>query len=119
MNDNGVESYTIHQSTSLTGIISIMGSSLIIISNLLVVISANKYRKSSSTPRFNWLGIALLTIVLTIGWIIMKEISTLISFDHSFWGLLSPSFGIIGPFVGASLEIMGYMFMKKQVGKDN
>ncbi|GAG59391.1 unnamed protein product, partial [marine sediment metagenome] len=43
------------------------------------------------------------------------EITTINSFDHSFWDLLSPSFGIIGLFLGAGLEIIGFVLSKKKL----
>jgi len=46
---------------------------------------------------------------------VMKEISTIISFNHSFWGLLSPGFGIIGLFLGATLEIVGFLLYRKKL----
>lgn len=111
----GVDKYTFHQSTSFTGYISIFASITIIISNIFIILSVRKYRKENLEFKKNWLILALITISLTIGWMIMKEISTIISFGHSFWGLLSPSFGIIGPFIGGSLVVLGYIFYKLQL----
>ncbi|MFX0077016.1 MAG: hypothetical protein ACFE96_16335 [Candidatus Hermodarchaeota archaeon] len=110
----GIHTYTIHQSTSLTGWISIISSSFVILSNIFILITANRYRKGNFNPKYYCLIVALLTISITIGWMIMKEITTLNSFDHSFWGLLSPHFGIIGPFIGAGLEITGFLLLRKQ-----
>ena len=111
--NSGIHTYTIHQSTSLTGFISIINSSIVILSNIFILLNVNKYRKENVNPKYYWLIVALLTITITIVWIIMKEITTLNSFHHSFWGLLSPGFGIIGPFIGAGLEITGFLILRK------
>lgn len=111
--ENGVQTTTIGLNISLTGYISITSSILIIISSILIIISANKFRKRIPYSNIDWLTLALLTVSLTILWMVMKETSTRISFNHSFWGLLSPAFGIIGPFIGSGLEIIGFILIRK------
>jgi len=113
--DNGTETITTGLNTSLAGYISWICSILIIVLNLLIILSANKYRKGKTVSENNWLIFALITITTTIMWMIVKEIYTRNSFDHSFWGLLSPGFGIIGPFLGASLEIIGFFLLKRKL----
>ena len=110
----GVHTTRMGLNTSLTGWISWISSFLILIFNIFIIVSANKDRKGISVSRINWLVVALLTVILTIGWMVMKEITTLISFEHSFWGLLSPSFGIIGLYLGAGLEIIGFLLSKSK-----
>ncbi len=99
--------------TSITGYISYVVSFLIIGSTILLLINAIRYKKRTLPPKINWLIFPILTLMLTIAWIVMKEVSTILSYNHSFWGLLSPGFGIIGLFSGAVLEIIGYIFFKK------
>ncbi len=113
----GIHTTTMGLNTSLTGYISFTISFLIIGFSIFIIISANKYRKGILIHKINWLIYALLTVILSIIWMVMKEISTMISFNHSFWGLLSPGFGIIGLFLGAGLEIVGYIFLKKRLRK--
>ena len=108
----GINSYYMDLNTSLTGYISFICSGLIIFSAVFILINANKYRKGKEVSKVNWLLSALLTISLGTFWMIMKEISTINSFHHSFWGLLSPRFGIIGIFLGAGLEILGFIIVK-------
>ena len=100
-------------STSITGHISYIISFLIIGLTILLLVSVIKYKKRDLFPKFNLLGFPILIVVLTIAWMVMKEISTILSYNHSFWGLLSPGFGIIGLFLGAGLQIVGYIFLKK------
>jgi len=110
-----IHTTTMGLNTSLTGYISFTCSFLIIIFNILIIIGANKYRKGKLVSKINWLVFALITVTLTIAWMVMKEITTINSFNHSFWGLLSPGFGVIGPFLGAGLEIVGHIFSKKRL----
>ena len=112
--DTGVHTITVGLNTNLTGYISWLCSLLIITSSILIIISANNYRKGKLVAENKWLIFALITITPTIAWMIMKEINTINSFNHSFWGLLSPSFGIIGPFLGAGLEIVGFFLSMKE-----
>jgi len=111
----GIHTTTIGLNTSITGYISFICSFLIILFNILIIISAIRYRKGILVSKINWLVFALLTVILTIVWMVMKEISTIISFNHSFWGLLSPGFGIIGLFLGATLEIVGFLLYRKKL----
>jgi glucan phosphoethanolaminetransferase (alkaline phosphatase superfamily) len=100
-------------STSITGHISYIISFLIIGLTIFLLISVIRYKKRGLLPKINWLGFSILIMILTIAWMVMKEVSTILSYNHSFWGLLSPGFGIIGLFSGAGLEIIGYISFKK------
>ncbi|MFX1589884.1 MAG: hypothetical protein ACFFC1_17210 [Promethearchaeota archaeon] len=113
--DNGTQTITTGLNTSITGYISWTCSILIIALNILIILSANKYRKENLAKQNKWLIFAIITITIVIVWMIMKEINTQSSFGHSFWGLLSPGFGIIGPYVGAGLEIIGFFLSKKKL----
>lgn len=104
--------------SSITGYISYIVSFLIIGLTIFLLISIIRYKKRGLLPKNNWLGFPILIMVLTIAWMVMKEVSTILSFNHSFWGLLSPGFGIIGLFLGAGLQIAGYIFLKK-IQKEN
>ncbi|MFW9818929.1 MAG: hypothetical protein ACFFE5_04915 [Candidatus Thorarchaeota archaeon] len=99
--------------TSITGYISYMISFLIIGLTIFLLINAIRYKKKRLFPKINWLVFPILTLMLTIAWMAMKEVSTILSFNHSFWGLLSPGFGIIGLFLGDGIEIIGYILFKK------
>lgn len=101
--------------TSFTGYISFTLSFLIIGLNTYLLISSIRYKKITLSPKMNWLVFPILTVMLTIAWMVMKEVSTISSHNHSFWGLLRPGFGIIGLFTGAGLEILGYVFLKKKL----
>ena len=107
--ESGVQTIRVGLNTSLTGYISFTCSFLIILFNILIVISANRDRKGKKVLKINKLVLALSTVILTILWMVMKEISTINSFNHSFWGLLSPGFGVIGLFLGAGLVIVGFI----------
>lgn len=110
--ENGTQTINTGINTSPTGYISWICSLLIIISSIIIILNANKYRKGIIVPKNNWLIFSLIITTLTLSWMIMKEISTINSYSHSFWGLLSPGFGIIGPFLGAGLILVGYLFLK-------
>ena len=112
----GIHTTTIKFDTHMISLIpSITCSLLIIIFNITAIVTANKYRKGTFDPKFSWLVLAILTIIATIIWMIMMEISGKVLYGHEFWGLLYPCFGVIGPFIGAGLEIVGFILMKKNL----
>jgi len=109
----GTHTTTIGLNTNVFGFISLTSSLIIMALSVISIISVIKFKKGTLESKNIWLISSLSTIIITIGWMIIKEIYTLIRFNHSFWGLLSPSFGIIGPFIGAGLEIVGFLLIKK------
>ncbi|MFX1304892.1 MAG: hypothetical protein ACFE9X_16175 [Promethearchaeota archaeon] len=116
---NGILTTTrIGLNTSFTGYISFTISFLIIGLNIFLLISTIRYKKRNISPKSIWLVFPILTVMLTITWMVMKEVSTILSHNHSFWGLLSPGFGMIGLFLGAGLEIIGYILLKKKLRKE-
>lgn len=93
---------------------------LIIFSSGLVVITLTTtyLRASLNFKKLRWKMILMvvLVIVSTLAWIIMMELFyNLYGFNH--WnftgGGYKPFFGIIGPFIGAILIILG-SFVKKE-----
>ncbi len=112
----GIHTVRIEFDTPLISLIpSIICSILIIILSIITIITANKYRKRVLDTKITWLVSAILTIIATVIWMIMMEISRRVLYGHEFWGLFNPSFGIIGLFLGAGLEIVGYIFSKKKL----
>ncbi len=94
---------------------SIICSLLIMILGITTILTANNYRKGELIPKISWLVSAIVVIVATIIWMIMIEVSRWILYGHSFWGNISPGVGIIGLFLGAGLEIVGYIFLRKNL----
>ncbi|MFX0024656.1 MAG: hypothetical protein ACFE9S_20255 [Candidatus Hermodarchaeota archaeon] len=94
---------------------SIICTAIIIILSITTIKTAINYRKRESIPKISWLILGLIVLFATVFWMIMIEISRWVLYDHSFWANLSPGFGIIGLFVGAGLEIVGYIFLKKNI----
>lgn len=92
---------------------------LIIFASAIITITlTNFYRKSSkSYQNLKWklLFLAFLIILSTLGWIIIMEIVYLNS-PQRHWELYSPHFGLIGPFIGASLIILG-AFLTKDISE--
>ena len=74
-----------------------------------------KDRKGVIETRISWLVVAIATIIASVIWMIMMEVSRRLLFGHEFWGLISPGFGIIGPYIGASLEIIGFLLSMKNL----
>lgn len=112
----GIHTTRIEFDTPLISLIpSIICSLLITISSIITIITANKYRKGILDTKISWLVSAIVIIIATIIWMIMMEVSRRVLYGHEFWGLLYPCFGVIGPFIGAGLEIVGFILMKKNL----
>ncbi|MHA2007345.1 MAG: hypothetical protein ACXABO_09635 [Promethearchaeota archaeon] len=112
----GIRTTTIEFDINLISLIpSILCSGMIIIFSIITIFTANNYRKGVIDAKISWLFSAIVTIIATIIWIIMMEVSRRVLYGHEFWGLLYPSFGVIGPFIGAGLEIVGFGLMKKKL----
>ena len=92
---------------------------LIIFASAIITITlTNIYRKSSkSYQNLKWklLFFAFLIVLSTLGWIIIMEIFYL-NGPQRHWEWYSPHFGVIGPFIGASLIILG-AFLTKDISE--
>lgn len=114
--EGGIHTTRIEFDTHMISLIpSIICSLLIIISSIISIITANKYRKGVLDTKISWLVSAIVIIIATIIWMIMMEVSRRVLYGHEFWGILYPCFGVIGPFIGAGLEIVGFILMKKNL----
>jgi hypothetical protein len=91
---------------------SLICSSIIMVLSIITIITANNYRKQEKIPKVSWLYLALGVIIATLIWMIMMEVSRWVLYGHTFWGLFNPGFGVIGLFIGAGFEIIGFMFLK-------
>ncbi|MHA2325250.1 MAG: hypothetical protein ACXACB_07620 [Promethearchaeota archaeon] len=95
-------------------ILSITLTDIIFTSSIVLITSTNIYRKSLRSYknlRWTWLIFASLIIVSTLTWIIYMEIFYN-NAGYSHWQNYRPYFGVIGPFIGASLMIIGIIFAK-------
>ncbi len=92
-------------------IISISATLLVFSGALGLVSSANSSRKTGITGK-KWITPSILLIVGALVWIIGIEISTQIDVGMSFWEYINPGFGVIGPFLGAILSLIGYAAAK-------
>lgn len=73
-----------------------------------------KISKSYQKLRWIWLIIAILIVIATLTWIVMMEIAYLDS-PQNHWEWYSPHFGVIGPFIGAGLIVIGTFFVRDAV----
>jgi hypothetical protein len=93
---------------------------LIIISSALVAITLTSIYIRASLPfkklRWKMIILTLLVIISTLFWIIMMELFYN-EYGYHHWtatgGGYSPSFGVIGPFIGAAFMIMG-LFVRRE-----
>jgi len=116
--ETGIHTTEIKFDINLISLIpSIICSLLIIFFNITCIITANKYRKGVLNTKISWLVLAILTIITAIVWMVMMEVSRVILYGHTFWDIVSPNFGIIGPFLDAGLEIIGFVLTKKEKRK--
>jgi hypothetical protein len=111
--ESGIHTTSIEFDVQLISLIpSIICSSIIMVLSIITIMTAYKYRKSERIPKISWLCLASGVIIATLIWMIMMEVSRWVLYGHSFWGILSPAFGVIGLFLGAGFEIIGYIFLK-------
>ncbi|MFX0040084.1 MAG: hypothetical protein ACFFB9_04675 [Promethearchaeota archaeon] len=104
--------YLLRQDLMLVIISSILA--LIILSSSLIAmtLTITYIRASLNYKKLRWKMIVLagLVIASTLGWIIMMELFYN-NYGYNHWittgGGYSPSFGVIGPFIGAALIILG------------
>ncbi len=110
----GIYTTIIEFDTQLIGLIpSIILSLIITILSILTITTAIKCRKGTMNINISWMVSAVVIIIATIIWMIMMEVSRRVLYGHQFWGIFNPGFGVIVPFIGAGLEIVGYIFLKK------
>lgn len=94
----------------------IICSVLIIAFGAMMLLTANKVRKSkeiNEDVERLWLIMGVLVIILTIFWIVIVNIfipdASIFGTMNSFWGYFNPGFGVVGPFIGAGLTITGVL----------
>ncbi len=92
-------------------IISISATLLVFSGALGLISSANSSRKTDITGK-KWIKPSILLIIGALIWIIGFEIYTQIETGISFWEYINPGFGVIGPFLGAVLSLIGYAAAK-------
>lgn len=93
---------------------------LIIFSSALIVITLTSIHIRASLPfkklRWKIIVLALLVIFSTLFWIIMMELFYN-EYGAHHWSFIgggySPSFGVIGPFIGAAFMILG-LFVRRE-----
>jgi len=96
-------------------IFSIFFGLVIVSSSIIIITAAILYRKFSKFLKENkriWLTIASLSAIATLAWIIMMEIFYMnAGFNYwvTFGGGYIPHFGVIGPFIGMGLMIIGIL----------
>ena len=86
---------------------------LIIFASALILITSTSIPRKNSTFNKKWLITATLIVVLTLTWIIYMEIVYQIE-GYSHWQSYNPHFGVIGPFIGSALIIVGALLSKKR-----
>lgn len=113
---------------NLISLLSGIGCTIgIAICGVKLIISANKVRKqgeSVATLQKSWRSLAITIIILTIVFIIVRDLSESIEltirgnfyyitpYGIEFWNSVSIGYGIIGAFIGAGLTIIGVIAYK-------
>ncbi|MFX1378236.1 MAG: hypothetical protein ACFFA4_04010 [Promethearchaeota archaeon] len=105
--------------TDLTLVIFSITFGLIIVSSSVTIITATllckKFSKILSENKKIWITVALLIAISTLSWIIMMEVFYMI-YGYNHWitsgGGYIPYFGVIGPFIGTIIIIIGVLFDK-------
>ncbi len=87
--------------------LSIISTVIILVSAILLISKANSSRKNGVSG-VGWLSPSILMMLGTIIWMVGLEIYSQIYSGLSFWTYIDAGFGVIGPFLGAGLSIVGY-----------
>ena len=88
----------------------VVSTSIVIISAIMLIISANNVRTNSKTAiqvKKQWLLFGILLIFATIFWSIMMEAIT-----PGFWDLFDVGFGLTGVIIGGILALIGGLITK-------
>ncbi|MFX1480827.1 MAG: hypothetical protein ACFFCI_22290 [Promethearchaeota archaeon] len=99
-------------------LISIISSVIIIICIIIVSVPIYRQRtdlKNILTKPTTSLIPAILIIISMISWMIVMEIAEFEIYNLSMWNRYIPIFGVVGPFIGAGLIIIGYFINKKSL----
>jgi len=105
-------------------ILSIILSAIIFISAITIIIVTVIFKRTSRNfqkLRWGWLLVAIIITLSTLGWIIMMEInynSHGINHWSIYGGNYSPSFGVIGTFIGSVLIIVGFILQSISNNRD-
>jgi hypothetical protein len=95
--------------------LSIILSVILFASGILIITLTAIYKRTSrSFQKIKWLWFlfAILIALSTIAWIIMMELFYNAQ-GGSHWQSYDPNFGVIGPFIGAGLIILGFFLIKE------
>jgi hypothetical protein len=86
---------------------------------LLILLTVNHKRKLKSYLKLKkyWLLFGILITLSTLAWIIKMEV---FYYDQggSHWQMYSPNVGIIAPFIGSGLIIVGFVLVKGEVERE-
>ncbi len=94
-------------------IISLISSLIVLIGIISLIAKANSYRKNQSLEG-KWISPSILLIIGSLIWIVGMEIYSQIDIGLSFWTFISPGFGVIGPFFGAIITLIGYAVIRSK-----
>ncbi|MFX1243066.1 MAG: hypothetical protein ACFFA7_17605 [Promethearchaeota archaeon] len=95
--------------------LSITLSLLNFASSIISILLTLKYKRNSMSYlklKKYWLLFGVLIALSTLAWIIMMEVFYNITWGNSHWQFYSPNFGVIGPFIGSTLIIIGFFQVK-------
>lgn len=88
-------------------IISITCSLIVLISTIVILSKGVSIRTYPGSGK-SWVAPSILLIIGTIGWMVGMEINTQVFYGISLWAYISPSFGVIGMFLGGAVSLIGY-----------
>lgn len=117
---SGVLTIELLRSILWLNITSILCEITIFSSAIFLITITNFYRKTFRKYheiKWNWIISAILIAMATLTWIISMEIAYINS-PQSHWEWYSPHFGVIGPFIGVGIIIIGG-FLAKDAGERN
>ncbi|MFX0023178.1 MAG: hypothetical protein ACFE9S_12700 [Candidatus Hermodarchaeota archaeon] len=88
------------------------------ITHIILIVIYRRSKRSFQKLKKYWILFAVLIALSTLSWIIMMELYYNASgYTHWLsylpnWQYYSPSFGVIGPFIGSSLIIIAFFIIK-------
>lgn len=119
--DSGSLTPSLWRSSLPINILSITVSLIIFASAIILITLTNTYRKHKRNfkgLKLTWVILASLIIASTLTWIIYMEIMYFIQ-GSSHWQSYTPHFGVIGPFIGSALIILGAYLIKEHTNIEN
>ena len=86
---------------------SLISTVVVVVSSVLLLLSANQVRSGQSKEK-TWLYSGIFLLFAVIFWAVM-----MVNFNANFWDVYNVGFGLIGPIIGGILALLSYILKDK------